>query len=379
MKIGILTYHRVINDGSVVQAYCLQNLLLQLFPDAGIEIVDYRSRRSLIDECRFVLNKYPPFFNAEGYRKVRNFRKFIRQNLLLSPKSCVTDRLETACTFVARQKYDAIFVGSDTVWEARFGAYAPNPPNIFYLPHIKGVIKVAFAASADPVRPEFLENRETLARLGKHIADFDYISVRDDATIQYLTGLGIEADRIRFLPDPTCLYDFGHIAEAPDWEHLKPLAGVSIGGKLREAVVPQLRENGYNIIDLRTLTVNGMPSNELNDSLNRRLGVYQLLDFMVTDRFHSSLFTLILAEAPVLMVETAEKWPQPNGKGRDLFQRLGIEPMVWRHCEKEEVPDNLIKTSLMMWQTLKPDIKGQFAAVKQKALCELETIGERLL
>lgn len=44
MKIGILTYHRMVNDGSVMQAYCLFQLLRRFIPEAFIEIIDYRPK-----------------------------------------------------------------------------------------------------------------------------------------------------------------------------------------------------------------------------------------------------------------------------------------------------------------------------------------------
>lgn len=41
MKIGIPTYHRVINHGSAVQAYCLVSLLAERLPEVRIELIDY--------------------------------------------------------------------------------------------------------------------------------------------------------------------------------------------------------------------------------------------------------------------------------------------------------------------------------------------------
>ena len=41
MKIGLLTYHHVINIGSILQTYCGYKLLQGMFPKAVVEIIDY--------------------------------------------------------------------------------------------------------------------------------------------------------------------------------------------------------------------------------------------------------------------------------------------------------------------------------------------------
>ena len=41
MRIGLLTYHHVVNIGSVLQAYCAWRLLTQLYPKARVEIIDH--------------------------------------------------------------------------------------------------------------------------------------------------------------------------------------------------------------------------------------------------------------------------------------------------------------------------------------------------
>ena len=44
MKIGILTYHHVINDGAVLQTLGHVKTLKELFPNAVIEVIDYRHK-----------------------------------------------------------------------------------------------------------------------------------------------------------------------------------------------------------------------------------------------------------------------------------------------------------------------------------------------
>ena len=44
VKVGILTYHRSLNYGAVMQAYCLAEEIQKRFPDVSVEIVDYMSK-----------------------------------------------------------------------------------------------------------------------------------------------------------------------------------------------------------------------------------------------------------------------------------------------------------------------------------------------
>ena len=45
VKVGILTYHRSLNYGAVMQAYCLAEEIQKRFPDVSVEIVDYMSKK----------------------------------------------------------------------------------------------------------------------------------------------------------------------------------------------------------------------------------------------------------------------------------------------------------------------------------------------
>ena len=45
VKVGILTYHRSLNYGAVMQAYYLAEEIKKRFPDVSVEIVDYMSKK----------------------------------------------------------------------------------------------------------------------------------------------------------------------------------------------------------------------------------------------------------------------------------------------------------------------------------------------
>ena len=45
MRIGILTFHRAINYGAVMQAYSLSKQLKESFPEDSVEIIDYNCKQ----------------------------------------------------------------------------------------------------------------------------------------------------------------------------------------------------------------------------------------------------------------------------------------------------------------------------------------------
>lgn len=84
MKLGILTYHRAINIGSIMQAFCLQKTLLDLFPGSAVEVIDYRPGKRDIQETFWYLQKRPPFIIRSRLNKLRQIRSFMNENLNLS-------------------------------------------------------------------------------------------------------------------------------------------------------------------------------------------------------------------------------------------------------------------------------------------------------
>ena len=57
MRIGILTFHRSVNNGAVIQCYSLSKRLQKEFPDADVEVID----GGVFDvaEFSYAINLYP--------------------------------------------------------------------------------------------------------------------------------------------------------------------------------------------------------------------------------------------------------------------------------------------------------------------------------
>lgn len=359
MKIGILTFHREINKGATIQAFCTQQLLRKRYPDSEIEFIDYwpasmddtPSWVSIAQTAAQPLFKHKPDFYFKNKQKENAIREFSKENINISGPSCVSNSVVEAKEFIENQNYDAIFVGSDIVWTIQDGSSIPSPPNAYMLPDIEDVVKIGFAASTDDSDNNLLNDREVKKSVQEAISNFDFISVRDRYSQQRLSKLGVPDSEIKFMPDPTIVNEFSDIVEEPSvsWGH--QAAGVEIADlSLKKKVTKKLSKAGYNAVNLLGPAVGGQTSPPSGLSVNERVGLYGNLDLLITNRFHGSIFTLKTSSTPVVYIEQAERYPNKQSKVRDLYIRLGIEDQIFRHSNNRDLPDDFVSKYLKQWK-----------------------------
>ena len=202
MKVGILTFHRAINYGAVMQAYALAKKLSERFKEDSFEIIDY----NCIERELFVL-KCPIVFLyrrslLQGYQKIiqtREFKKAIRQ-LKLSKKMVCVSR-ESLGRYISNN-YDTVIVGSDAV----FNWSDIGLPNAYFLSGIHVKNKMAYAASAH------LQNYNTVTDIQKRIiksslCDFKYIGVRDQSTFNFVCNYVEDKSIVEHNCDPSIFLD----------------------------------------------------------------------------------------------------------------------------------------------------------------------------
>jgi Polysaccharide pyruvyl transferase. len=367
-KIGILTYHRVINDGSALQAYCLFNYLSRHFPSSRVELIDYCGRSTWLRELKRCFARRYPFYNKFRREKARSQIAFLRRYCAFSKGSLTSDSLHKARRFVEAQNYDMIVVGSDTVWEVRQGGGGPIPPNIFFLPGLAGPRKVSFAASSSKTDPRMLGDETLCAELKNSIDGFDAIMVRDAGTIELLLKLGISRERIGYMPDPTIVGEFPRFPDAGLRDRLglgKGLvAGVAIGDKtIRQEAFRSVRAMGYSAVSFLGSGGNGVPGLPTGLSVEQRVAAHRDVDLFVTDRFHGSIFTILQTPTPVILVEEKKLYPDGSWKGRDLFSRLGAEEMLWI-AEGQPLTAEDVNARIEFWRKNHAGVQEALRALK---------------
>lgn len=199
MKIGILTFHNANNYGAVLQAYCLQETLLQM--GHGVEIVDYRNRLIEKNTHPFVFSNFwrkPLYYIAQvlnAYlpyrRRAIHFRHFRSEYLHLSAHS-YCDGKE-----LCDSSYDCLMIGSDQVWNPLLtGGIEPVYWGKFAPSHAK---VVSYAASSGA-----LKLFDTVLNIDSLLKNFSSISVREDRLLNFVKQHGKEATLVL---DPTLMAD----------------------------------------------------------------------------------------------------------------------------------------------------------------------------
>lgn len=194
-KIGILTFHKSINYGSVLQAWALCTALKEY----NVSVIDY--------EPDIYINNYGLFSQTKGLkynvnrllncmaikRQIQGFAEFRSEYLPLTQKCTSSDISEN--TFA---KYDAIITGSDQIWNVR----AEDADDAFFLPYSISAKKIAYACSIN--NTDFTEKRCD-EKLKKWISDYDFISIREKSGANKVSTFLNDEKTIYTVLDPTLL------------------------------------------------------------------------------------------------------------------------------------------------------------------------------
>lgn len=186
-KVGIITFHASHNYGSMLQAYALQQTILNMGYDC--EIINFRTfrqknyyrpeflRGALIGQFNRILLYLPFIFPL--WKKHCKFEQFLNEKFRLSSKEYTTeDELK-----LTKFKYDIYISGSDQIW---------NPLTFdfdfaYLLPFAGDSKRISYAPSMGP-NPDidvFL-NSETKTKIKELLDKYDCVSVRERQTQEQL-------------------------------------------------------------------------------------------------------------------------------------------------------------------------------------------------
>ncbi|MDZ7724273.1 MAG: polysaccharide pyruvyl transferase family protein [candidate division KSB1 bacterium] len=208
IKIGIITFHRAVNYGAVLQTWALEQYLIS--KGFKVEIVDYRNKHiedhyepfnllTLFHKRRLItFLKYLIFYNLNtGLVIKRNlsFSKFLESNLIITS----TDSQDLNNLL---KDFDALICGSDQIWNP---ILTGGWDKIYFLKFDKKMkcIKMAYAVSMGNLSK--IKNRENIKDIKNKLKDLDYISVRESGMIKLLKQYTNK--QIITTIDPTLLID----------------------------------------------------------------------------------------------------------------------------------------------------------------------------
>lgn len=210
MNIGIITFHRSHNYGSVLQAYALQKWLLK--NNADNEILDlyteeseqtykiFRRPKTLHDFGRIL---FTLLFYVQYRGKFNKFSNFILNKLILSKKTYRTNYDLNQ----AKLPYTHYISGSDQIWNT--ACFDFNWA--YFLNFVKNGKKIAYATSFGPIGEAEQKNIQQVA---EYIKRYNCLSVREKGSADFvkkITGL-----------TPTIALDPTLLLVKKDWEKLLP-------------------------------------------------------------------------------------------------------------------------------------------------------------
>ncbi len=302
MKIGIVTQPLYRNYGGVLQAWALQEKLRKMGhePVTIDYLPDNRASRfiilcSWIKTCFLLcLGRRRPFARRGSViERPEMFDRFVRKNMSLTKRI-----FRYKSSLVRKYGFEAVITGSDQVWRPQYNQFLPD----MFLRFVNksNVRKIAYAASFGVDNWEFTD-RWTLecASLAKRL---DVISVREHSGIALCKEhLGVDATEML---DPTLL----HTME--DYERLCadiPRAKESYLVSYVLDLTPEKQSFIETIAAQQGLPVRIFSADsDATLSVEQWLAIYRDAQYVVTDSFHGTVFSLLFHK-PFLSIVNEER------------------------------------------------------------------------
>lgn len=339
-KIGILTFHKSINYGSVLQAWALE----QILKDYDVVIIDYEpiaykkiyglfyAFRSMKNNINRILN-----FNAV-IRQIKNFSRFRNKELNLT-KSCVAKNINEDYF----KEFDVIVTGSDQIWNV----HAEDADDIFFLPYNIKAKKIAYACSVN--NTEFTEDRCTDV-LKKCILDYDFISIREksgaDRVLQFIDN----RKKVYTMLDPTLLntketfykITSKRIVQEPYiflynvWSGLSAVEAAKKISKLTGLPVYTAMMDP-RIKQIMRIEKNGIKVEKKHTAPEDFLSLINYSEIVITESFHGTAFSLIF-EKKFVCINSRDNAGHLKNDER-IINILNIVGLENRYISMEDISD----------------------------------------
>lgn len=322
MRIGILTFHKVINYGAFLQAFSLSNMLKAQFPNAEVEIVDYITNRK---RRYFTVLRSMKHEGVKGMvselKKISIFNS-AQKYLTLSPKSFHSNNFYELYSYIDK-RYDMLIIGSDAV----FNWNQTKFPTAFIPDYQFSIPVYTYAASVHGLR-FYSVQRDILQTCGKAFDQMKYVGVRDKCSEQFVKVCSENANTIHCC-DPTLFIDKDIIYNN----------GISVRNKLA-------KRYGFSL-DSKYIVVMAPNSNMIKEISKRYGNEYKIVSvfvkssysdyyiadlnpfewtvvlrqaaMVITSYFHGTLLSLVQGTPTIVLDYSGYCDEQYEGKLKDLM------------------------------------------------------------
>lgn len=346
-KIAILTFHRALNYGAVLQSYALMTTIQQ-FADIDVKLIDYNAEKFKLQYinpknifalptlkrktkriCRWIV-RYKSTLNESI--KFNHLERFISDKLNL------TAHVEKNELYILNGKFDIFIVGSDQVWSARLTDY----DDAYFLNFVdNSKKKISYAAS---LKTENDERTEEFIK--QYLPSFDAISVREQKAVKYLED--------KFGLDSVCVLDPTFLLNREQWLKLtrdryqKPafkyvlIYLVSQQERLLDYAFSYAKARGLKILSLNSLNTRRGYKEVSNASIEQFLGLINDAECVFTTSFHGlalsiNLHTTFYFETPQSSTNNTERLLNITDKldlsDRNLAFGVSEDAIGWEKVE----------------------------------------------
>lgn len=352
MRIGILTFHRSINNGAIIQCYSLYKKILNDFPECDVEVIDYHMPK--VSDKLYPVSARQYYegvsiidFLKKTYRLLQDPKKFKHQreknelfnealtNIKLSERRIISNDTCELFQYI-NSNYDVVIVGSDAIWNYTLRGF-PNP---YFLDESIRIYKLSYAASCYGMGIEDVKECEKI-KIKNILNSYSFIGVRDDETALFAKQIHVN-NNICHTCDPTVLLNMENLpVDRKEFEIKlcnvgfdikKPSIGV-MGDNCMCKFLKQVYGNKYQIIALFNYCKDA-DVNLFNITPFEWAYVFKYFKLTITTYFHGTLLSL-KNQTPVLCIALNNSYNVTHrSKVEDFLKRVNLEDFY--------IPYNLI-------------------------------------
>lgn len=358
MRIGVLTFHKSINNGAVMQCYSLCKRLAKEFPQATVEVINYHMPKIeetyaggfksyiqhgnwLIKVKKFILFLKHPMVLQKQKKKKKVFEEELHQ-LPLSDRYIFENDTKNLYQYI-NDRYDVIVVGSDAVWNYTTRGF----PNAYFPNQELKIPKFSYAASCYGM--DFLECVQDKSRIRESLGSFEFLGVRDKATEEFVLWSGCEKRAVHTC-DPTAFLDVNELPiDVNDLKEIlrkrgfnfeKPAIGI-MGNEKMLKMVRSFYGEKYQLVALFNY-IPGADVQLYDITPYQWAYVFRYFKLTFTTYFHGTMLSLRNG-VPVICVALDTPFSQKHTpKTLDVLERLGFSEWYF-HTDYKSVNVNAIR------------------------------------
>lgn len=336
MKLGILTFHRALNYGAVLQTYALQKALENCGAEA--EVIDYRApfnekrfQKKTLKDVMHIRTLYGILFqNSYKLYERSTFDSFVDK---IPHSSAVnnTDELQLVC-----REYDRIVCGSDQVWNL---ACTENDDS-YFLPFIDDLRKkTSYAASIGYSKlPE--QYRDKYKRL---ISGYSAISVREKEGVEIVKD--VSGRTATYVVDPTLLLNRNEWISIANYERVPKFKYVLLYLMSEDKILisyarKYAKENHCKVVYINDRLF------KLNGAVNFRkvtpeewIGLFDKAECIFTNSFHGTTFSINLRKHFYIRYIPRSV---ANSRLKCILEDTGLEKREIDHFSGEKIDYNRV-------------------------------------